>query len=1016
MNRNIQCGEIKLSIVMPVYNTEQYVDRCVNSVLRQTYKNLELIIVDDCSGGSIRQMATGYMEQDRRIRFVSNKENKGLFQARLVGAAQASGQYIAFIDSDDYVSCDFYHLLLETALAEDADITIGQTVFQDRNDRKYIRNFHNACFRFRKIKGSEVQKRYFGQQGRCFSWHTIWNKIYKKELWDRCVPYYRAIDGHVVMTEDIAFSSILFYFAGSAAAVSNEAYFYCENKNASTNTDKVTFERFSKNITDIGTVFDFVERFLEQEKADDAYRKDFHEWRRYYARMWRYMPDERLSANAVKKGVRMIHDFCPDETGKRTQDDAFFDAAKTPWNGALESLKQTIMEAKDVYVSFDIFDTLIQRPFYMPQDLFVLLNRYAEDICGKTVSFREIRTESESYARRKYAKMHPDYEDITIDEIYTCMQELYGISADFTDFMKEKEKELEIRYCGVRNAGKQLYEVALLSNKKILLISDMYLDSETMKTILKKNGYEHYSKLYLSSELRKAKFTGGLFQYAKKAAGVEGRHIYHIGDNWQSDYINAKKEGFTPIFFPKAVEVFENKIQGMVTNDCAFLAEKAVGPAFDSDELHKSIGYRCMLALVSNRYFDNPYRSFHAESDLNMDPCFIGYYTVGMHLVGLCTWILSECMERKVRMIHFLSRDGFLVKKAYDIAARNIYNAPGTNYLYASRRALFPGIITGKQSFYQLPVEYRCHSPKTLLEILQFASKNLDDVQKERLCVKHGWNYHRKFTDKSRYIAFIGFFLENLYSEQALSDSRKMAQSYYSCIQTGDVTFDMGYSGRIQTAISGLVGRGVDAWFVHSDHTLSDQMQRAGGYRIHNFYDYVPFVSGVLREHLLSDYGPACIGFDCKEGHVCARMEEREKGCQDAFVIHTIQDAAMDFVNDFYGLFDEFLDWVPFRATEVSLPFEGFLRGAGYMDRKIFCASYFEDQVYGADENINIESFINRNIPCVQGKVGATQCVDWIVRVMQGRSRWEKAVAYFVVDRTYFKTVMKEKFKNYFGK
>ncbi|KAI4448209.1 hypothetical protein C823_002728 [Eubacterium plexicaudatum ASF492] len=182
MNRNIQCGEIKLSIVMPVYNTEQYVDRCVNSVLRQTYKNLELIIVDDCSGGSIRQMATGYMEQDRRIRFVSNKENKGLFQARLVGAAQASGQYIAFIDSDDYVSCDFYHLLLETALAEDADITIGQTVFQDRNDRKYIRNFHDACFRFRKIKGSEVQKRYFGQQGRCFSWHTIWNKIYKKNF------------------------------------------------------------------------------------------------------------------------------------------------------------------------------------------------------------------------------------------------------------------------------------------------------------------------------------------------------------------------------------------------------------------------------------------------------------------------------------------------------------------------------------------------------------------------------------------------------------------------------------------------------------------------------------------------------------------------------------------------------------------------------------------------------------------------------------------------------------------
>ena len=215
MNSKIRQNEIKLSIVMPVYQTEQYVDRCIESVLKQSYKNIELIVVDDGSGGDIKERIKAYRKQDSRIRFLSNQQNRGLFQARLAGAQRAKGQYLAFIDSDDYVTRDYYHVLLEAALEEDADIAVGKTVFEDPDGSRYIRNFHDACFYFHKIEGEEVKKRYFGQQGRCFSWHTIWNKLYKKELWDRCMPYYAGVHGHVVMTEDIAFSSVLFYFASS---------------------------------------------------------------------------------------------------------------------------------------------------------------------------------------------------------------------------------------------------------------------------------------------------------------------------------------------------------------------------------------------------------------------------------------------------------------------------------------------------------------------------------------------------------------------------------------------------------------------------------------------------------------------------------------------------------------------------------------------------------------------------------------------------------------------------------
>lgn len=1016
MNSKIRQNEIKLSIVMPVYQTEQYVDRCIESVLKQSYKNIELIVVDDGSGGDIKERIKAYRKQDSRIRFLSNQQNRGLFQARLAGAQRAKGQYLAFIDSDDYVTRDYYHVLLEAALEEDADIAVGKTVFEDPDGSRYIRNFHDACFYFHKIEGEEVKKRYFGQQGRCFSWHTIWNKLYKKELWDRCMPYYAGIRGHVVMTEDIAFSSVLFYFASSVATAQNEAYFYCANQDASTNTDRVTFRRFEKNIADIRTVFDFVEDFLKQEKADDRYQNDFHEWRKYYARMWRYMPDERLPVNMAKKGTRMLRDFCPDETGKLTRDDAFFDAAKTPWNGGLESLKQAILESGDTYVSFDIFDTLIKRPFYEPSDLFGLLNKYAEPLLDPGLSFRKMRMQAETYARKKYARLHPEWEDITIDEIYECLSKLYGIKEEIADRMKEHEKELEIRFASARHAGKELYDAALLAGCSILLVSDMYLDRGTIEAILRSCGYDGYKKLYLSSQVRKAKFTGSLFAHVKKETGEGASHIYHIGDHWQSDYINAQKNGFSPLFFPKAVEVFENKIKGVTTNACGFLAHKAAGAGVNTEELYQSQGLRCMLSLVYSRYFDNPYRSFCAESDLNMDPFLVGYYAVGMHLAGLSAWLLSECMEHGVRTLHFLSRDGFLVMQAYHMLSKSYPAAARPNYLYASRRAVFPGMITCKQSFYQLPVEFRCHCPKTLLALLRFASKNMEEGQKETLCAAHGWKYDRKFTDESQYHAFIRFFLAHLYSEKTLKNSRKDAQAYYSLIKEGDGTFDMGYSGRIQSAISRLAGKGIDAWFVHSDHALSDQMQRTGKYRIHNFYDYVPLVSGVLREHLLSDYGPACVGFCSKDGHVTPLMENSKKGCGDLFVIRTVQDAALEFVGDFCRIFDGFFEWVPFRAQEVSMPFEGFLCGSGYMDRKIFAASYFEDQVYGADENINIEAFINRNIPYQEGKNGRVQCVDWIVRMMQGRSKWAKAAAYWIVDREFFKWIMEEKWKNRFGK
>lgn len=101
-----------LSVIVPVYNVEEYVGRCIESILNQTYQNLELILVDDGAKDSSGAICDSYAETDPRIRVI-HKENGGLSSARNTGIEQAKGEYITFVDSDDWIEADAYEHLLE---------------------------------------------------------------------------------------------------------------------------------------------------------------------------------------------------------------------------------------------------------------------------------------------------------------------------------------------------------------------------------------------------------------------------------------------------------------------------------------------------------------------------------------------------------------------------------------------------------------------------------------------------------------------------------------------------------------------------------------------------------------------------------------------------------------------------------------------------------------------------------------------------------------------------------------
>ena len=128
-----------ISVVVPVYKVEKYLDRCVQSIVDQTWSNLEIILVDDGSPDNCGAMCDAWAEKDSRIKVI-HKKNGGLSDARNAGMAIASGTYMGFVDSDDYVAPDMYSKLLSSAEKENADIAVCnfKRVFDDGSEENWV--------------------------------------------------------------------------------------------------------------------------------------------------------------------------------------------------------------------------------------------------------------------------------------------------------------------------------------------------------------------------------------------------------------------------------------------------------------------------------------------------------------------------------------------------------------------------------------------------------------------------------------------------------------------------------------------------------------------------------------------------------------------------------------------------------------------------------------------------------------------------------------------------------------
>lgn len=135
----------KLSVIVPVYKVEEFLAKCVDSILRQSYKNLEVILVDDGSPDKCPAICDEYSQKDSRIKVI-HKLNGGLCSARNAGLDMATGEYVTFVDSDDWLEEDAYSCMMEQCIENQCDIIGGVQVYptlenREKDSRDSVRQF-----------------------------------------------------------------------------------------------------------------------------------------------------------------------------------------------------------------------------------------------------------------------------------------------------------------------------------------------------------------------------------------------------------------------------------------------------------------------------------------------------------------------------------------------------------------------------------------------------------------------------------------------------------------------------------------------------------------------------------------------------------------------------------------------------------------------------------------------------------------------------------------------------------
>ena len=170
---------IKISTIIPVYNAEKFIEKTVSSVLNQTYKNIEIILVNDCSKDKSKEICNKLSKENKNIKVIDLNKNQGVSHARNIGIIESTGDYIHFMDSDDTITTNMYEKIVKYLETENPDLVITGVNYYV-ND-KYKNSYKPKCI---SCDTKDKIGKYLTETvitGRRSNLNFIWNKLFKRE-------------------------------------------------------------------------------------------------------------------------------------------------------------------------------------------------------------------------------------------------------------------------------------------------------------------------------------------------------------------------------------------------------------------------------------------------------------------------------------------------------------------------------------------------------------------------------------------------------------------------------------------------------------------------------------------------------------------------------------------------------------------------------------------------------------------------------------------------------------------
>lgn len=573
-------------------------------------------------------------------------------------------------------------------------------------------------------------------------------------------------------------------------------------------------------------------------------------------------------------------------------------------------------------ISFDIFDTLIFRPLSSPQDLFKMLGAQLN-----VLDFINIRLNAERRIREEKYKKY-GHRELTIEEIYERIEKETGLEAQ-----REKNEEIEMEYnlCFANPYMKYVFDTILGQGKRIILVSDMYIQGKDLKRILEKCGYKEYEKLFVSCDYSCSKRDGGLYEAVKEYIGNDKKYI-HVGDNQVSDIECANKAGIDTFYYENV---------------------NRKGKKYRATDMSDMIG--SAYGGIINSHIHNGYKRYDAFYEY-------GYIYGGLFMFGYAQYIHEFAMNHNINKVIFVARDGYIIKKVYD----SLFNDENTEYMLCSRISNLKLAAYSNKNDYikefisRWIVEGKTISMKNILANMDLQSmENIlqkyvdldevitkDNVGKLIKFVNENWNaivkeyekniqlskkYYKRFFDNNKKVLIVDIGWRG----QGVLALRNLERDYW---HFGCEIYGMLAASAPTKACIGQLQSGIINTYMFSP------ISNISCFKVHSTNS----INNILLELFAGAPSPSFRGFEKKDDDYDLIFDVPETANYE--LIRKIHSGIMDFVEEYKKYFEKYEYMYKISGYDAYMPIRHIFKNYSYIKR--FFGKYeFQDCVGGTEGN-----------------------------------------------------------------